>query len=128
MRPISFKGKEVPSWSWMAYSGEIRYGVKRDWHRSAGTELSGELELDTKRRRTIAPLAGTLHSCRIEEDTYTNCKLRDAKGHLVGWIRFDQDDEHEVKTLGCIVIGQGENGWENYAGVSWNSNCQIHVT
>ena len=70
MRPISFKGKEVPSWSWMAYSGEIRYGVKRDWHRSTGTELSGELELDTKRRRIIAPLAGTLHGCRIEEDTY----------------------------------------------------------
>lgn len=60
--------------------------------------------------------------------THTNCKLRDAKGHLVGWIGFDQDDEHEVKTLGCIVIGQGENGWENYASVSWNPNCQIHVT
>jgi hypothetical protein len=43
-------------------------------------------------------------------------------GNLVGWIRLDQNDNKDVESLRCIVIGQGTTGWEDYAGVSWGEN------
>lgn len=115
MQPINFRDERVPSWSWMAYSGEIQYGTKQGWHRSAGTTLSGDLSLDAQNRRILAPIARISQGLGIGQEGL----LRE-NGNLVGWIRFDRNDKQNVETFRCVVIGQGTTGWKDYVGVSWD--------
>ncbi len=126
LQRIDFKGKKVPSWSWMAYSGAIRYGAWRDWYQRVA-QWNRDLKLDTKSHSMKAPLAGTLQDCNIERlPDDPNCQLKDVNGKLVGWIKFDQDIEHHVGEIGCVVIGKDRYGWEKYAGVSLKLELGIH--
>ena len=112
MLPINFKNKKVPSWSWTAFSGKTQYGHKRGWHQ--GATLETNVKSDTRKRQIRAPIVRILQDYALGP----NEKLI-SNGHLVGWVRFDQDDKHDVKNLRCIVIGQGTTGWKDFTGVSW---------
>jgi hypothetical protein len=69
-----------------------------------------------------------LQGCHIEPCPDTNYKIKDGKGCLVGWIKFDNKDEVDVGCLGCIVIVQHKShGWtelaqgtpERFGDISW---------
>ncbi|KAH7398605.1 heterokaryon incompatibility protein-domain-containing protein [Pyrenochaeta sp. MPI-SDFR-AT-0127] len=106
MQPIMFKDMKVPSWSWMAYAGEIRYGAKHDWNQTKITGSNSNLELDIGERRIIASIADFTRGCRIERAQNTDCTLKGSNGQLVGWMRFDQNDVLDVKAVRCIPIGK----------------------
>jgi len=127
----------VPSWSWMAYHGDIRYRTSDlqglNWENIKLT-TANDLRSDAQNQCILtAPLGQILKSCRIQELEDTNSKITNGEGHLVGWIRYDCENEDDVERLGCIAIAQhkypnhdwavfGEDvdTWRKYADVSWD--------
>jgi hypothetical protein len=122
MQPIKFRNRKVPSWSWMAYSGKIRYG-RKGWF--SKIYFSEELKLDLRNHRITAPLAGSLNGCHIRPDLYhSDCRLESTSDKLIGWLRFDQCGTHDAGELRCVAIARDRtaNGWREYAKVpsSWD--------
>jgi hypothetical protein len=121
----------LPSWSWMSLQGEIRYNTSHlygiSWNQYLIVVACHPVRLEASLR--------ALKDCYIEQCQDTNCKLRDAVHNLVGWMRFDREDETNLADLGCIVIGErrhtqhgwalfGEdaNAWKHYAEVDWHDD------
>lgn len=112
----SIERKRVPSWSWMAYGGEIRFGsVCTD-----GLSWKADFEFYYASSRYIlaAPLARISSGCRIALYDDTNCEIRDADEDMVGWIRYDCECEDSIERIGCISLAEGTAGWKEYACVS----------
>ena len=123
----------IPSWSWLAVQGEIRYNISHlrgvSWNRDIEVVLDPHT---THHKRYVlqAPLRLLRDSC-IEHSQETNFQLRGGNQNLVGWMRFDQDNETDIARLGCIAVGEqkyahhhdwalfGEdvNAWKQYAEV-----------
>jgi hypothetical protein len=61
-----------------------------------------------------------LQGCHIEPYLDRNCKIKDGKGCLVGWIKFDNKDEVDIERLGCIVIAEHKpNDWTGFDQETW---------
>ncbi|PVH71011.1 hypothetical protein DL98DRAFT_117764 [Cadophora sp. DSE1049] len=128
----------VPSWSWMAYEGEIRYRTSDlrglNWEHIQLITTAHDPRSDAQTLDILtAPVGRIAQSCRIEGSEDANSKIRDAEGHLVGWIRYDCESEDNIERLGCIavaqhryrhhgwaVLGEDADTWKKYAGVSWD--------
>ncbi|KAF2184789.1 hypothetical protein K469DRAFT_688403 [Zopfia rhizophila CBS 207.26] len=124
IEPINFGVRSVPLWFWMAYSGEVSYGTGRGWDRGLQPDI--HLGLDIQNRKVLARLVRISKGYRIKPAGATNCtnrELRDAKNCLVGWIRFDNDANHAVESLACIVA-KGTKNWNDYAGVDWQEELE----
>ncbi|PHH59925.1 hypothetical protein CDD81_2384 [Ophiocordyceps australis] len=122
------KVKKVPSWSWMAYTGEISYATipsdKFNWTCGINFVFSQEFRVMLE-----APLAQFSQSCRIEPCDDSNCKLyceatkcglAHDDNRVVGWIRYDQEDQVEIDRLGAITLAQGNVDWKESADISWS--------
>ena len=46
------------------------------------------------------------HGHSVEPRQDTDCKIKDSEGRLNGWIRFDNNDETDIRNLGCVIIAQ----------------------
>jgi hypothetical protein len=81
--------------------------------------------LDGKEQNILeASLGRIVQSCRIDEVEDTNYKTKDARNRLVGWIRYDCDNEENIDRLRCIAIAQHKypnHGWPVHGGkpISW---------
>jgi hypothetical protein len=138
----------VPSWSWMKYEGKIHYGnvskVNTRWNREIKL-TSTDGPNGQKRCVLKVPLVRSLQGCHIEPRPDTNCKIKDGKGCLVGWIKFDNKDEVDIGGLRCIVIAEhksngwaefGQDTWKSFGDISWkkgelklsNLSCVLVVT
>jgi hypothetical protein len=98
----------VPSWSWMKREGVICYvnipKVNIGWIRDIKIATINDLSPNgEEQRRLAAPVVRILQGCYIEPRPDTNCKIKDANYCLVGWIRFDDEDEVDIARLGYIV-------------------------
>ncbi|KAI9779871.1 MAG: hypothetical protein M1839_007184 [Geoglossum umbratile] len=133
----SVGGYRVPSWSWMAYTGEIRYGsICTDglsWKPDVrfnlieyqrGDEGDGLLgksiyHAPVSLCTLAAPLVRIRSGCLIQLCGDTDCEIRDVND-VVGWIRYDCMDDGNVKCMECISLAKGTTGWGEYACVSWD--------
>lgn len=109
------KVKTIPSWSWMKYQGEIRYGqiptANVSWNRDI--ELLAKPDSNNEEQHVLkAPVLRILHGYFVERWQDTDCKIKDSEGRLLGWIRFDDNDGTNIGNLGCVCIArQKSNGW-----------------
>ncbi|KAF4622802.1 hypothetical protein G7Y89_g14223 [Cudoniella acicularis] len=99
MKPIEYPpDRKVPSWSWMAYEGEISYVDipfgKVEW--SDAVKFGSKLELQ-------APVREFLH-CTIEPQN-EGCAILSEGGER-GWLKFDGEDITDIQRLKCIVVGK----------------------
>jgi hypothetical protein len=123
MKKISGHDVEmVPSWSWMKREGRIRYGgiskVNTSWNR--------DIELGHNQRVLFAPVGRILQGCHIEPLLDTTCKIKNAKGCLIGCIRFDDNDEADIECLGCVVIAWHiSNGWTKFPEDTWGEFVDV---
>jgi hypothetical protein len=98
----------VPSWSWMAYNGEISYHyVPMD-----GLSQKGNFELRYAERCTLAAsleCISLLHPLEQSEDT--NYKIRETEKGLTGWVRYDDNrDQENADRLEYVVILERPSG------------------
>lgn len=110
----------VPSWSWMAYTGEICFGRLNE----EGLSWCDGIKLDTANNRLEAPLVQIGQDCHTEQREGTNHKIRDGTGGLVGWIRYDCEGKKEkdgIESLGCIAIARNNA----FSGTTWTRNVDV---
>ncbi|KAF4622831.1 hypothetical protein G7Y89_g14193 [Cudoniella acicularis] len=98
--------RKVPSWSWMAYEGEISYMDipfnRVEWSNAVKC-FSGELVLK-------APVREFLR-CTIELQN-TECAIFAKGADKRGWLKFDREDMTDIQRLKCIVVGRAREGQE----------------
>ncbi|RYP32142.1 hypothetical protein DL767_005378 [Monosporascus sp. MG133] len=132
-REWTVSGYRVPSWSWMAYAGEIGYsgaGANGSTYATDATLICGESEDEVARRDGVAavsfsgmlfalsaPLFHLPATCAIGEREDLDCEIRDGVD-LVGWARYDCDDTRNLDCRHCVSLAEGTSPWPEYAGSS----------
>ena len=130
------KFKTIPSWLWMKYQGEIRYGKfpagNVSWNRDI--KLAKPDSNNQERHVLEAPVVRISHGYSVMPWQHSDCKIKDSKGHLLGWIRFDDKDEIDVGNLGCVIIAQeksigwrgpGQDGWKQFAYLAGDKSLDL---
>ncbi|KAF1962301.1 HET-domain-containing protein [Byssothecium circinans] len=92
--------RKVPSWSWMAYTGQIEY-VEIEHYRVEWAE-------------SVRLQEGVLKACvrgfeawRIEQRDGDMCSMRKGRRDgAEGWLEFDREDIMDVRMLRCVVLGR----------------------
>ena len=108
----------------MKYQGGIRYGqiptANVSWNRDIKLLHITKSDSNNEKQHVLkAPVARISHGCFVERWQHTDCKIKDSKDRLLGWIRFDDNDETNTGNLGCIFIAQQKsNGWMGPSGPS----------
>jgi hypothetical protein len=96
-----FENVRVPSWSWMAYKGEVSYtDIPANGLRWKGDVRFTFCRFGLQAERWCAlkaPLAQISRGCDINRNRCTNYGIMDETDSLVGWIKYDkkQDKEHD---------------------------------
>ena len=90
----------------MAITGEISYGkLPKDvmWCKDI------EFRSDPIGYKLEAPLVRLVEGCRIKwHQRDTNYEIRNPKGRLVGWVRYDDDDKTDIENVSCIAIARNQ--------------------
>jgi len=94
------RDRNVPSWSWMAYTGQIEY-MSIDYHQVEWNEAirlaDGALKAQVRR----------FQFCRMERKDDGTCEIRNQCGSgEKGWLKFDGEDRTTVRTLQSLIIGR----------------------
>jgi hypothetical protein len=102
MEPIAYdSGTQVPSWSWMACHGRIRfvdiqYGC---------VSWVNALAFDENYNGALITTVGEFTGCNIERDGACHTIL-DGSGVRRGWIQYDVEDSGELSRERCVVVGK----------------------
>ncbi|KAH8748007.1 hypothetical protein F5882DRAFT_311646, partial [Hyaloscypha sp. PMI_1271] len=111
MERIEHKDLKVPSWSWTAYLGGIKFvGVPFHddvlWHK--------DLKLDVKHKASLQGSLGKLRNYAIEQKGSQHVIL-DSRGAERGWLQFDIEDHTDIDPLRYLVVGRiGEKSENQY--------------
>ncbi|OXV10397.1 hypothetical protein Egran_01842 [Elaphomyces granulatus] len=97
--PIVYDGRRVPSWSWMAYDGEI--GFMSD--SALMVPRSEDLGFDLNRETLVVKIRQFEH-CRMEQGEKEHAIFADSR--RVGSLWFDMETEIEFRH--CVVVGMRE--------------------
>ncbi|KAK5657551.1 hypothetical protein OQA88_3124 [Cercophora sp. LCS_1] len=124
--------RPVPSWSWMAYEGEIQYlEIDTDL-----IEWDRDLRLAEDGRALRMRARHFSRSCRVERDDSRDASSRsylvfaDEKDGL-GWIRFDRKPRvrNSLREYRCVVVGRERTryrpGWLARSREGWD--CYVLV-
>jgi hypothetical protein len=110
MERIRYIDSKVPSWSWTAYLGGIKFiGVSFDsreticWHK--------DLKFDDKQKDTLIGCLGKFWNCTMEQKEPQHAIL-DSQGTERGWLQFDVEDSTDIDLHRCVVIGRIGRGSE----------------
>ncbi|KAH8757865.1 heterokaryon incompatibility protein-domain-containing protein [Diaporthe sp. PMI_573] len=113
----SIKASKVPSWSWMAYTGAIRYGSLDTNGLQWQPDIALQYEQDKGSCVLSAPRVQISPSCTIIR-TGTDSEVQDEHGKLVGWVRHDCEEYADnTECRDCICVGQGSGRWDKFVGV-----------
>ena len=108
----------VPSWSWMAIDGEIRFlDAAANYSSDLPLQSNVNLRFNRTRREVLDADLGVLQGCTLELDV-DHHKIVDLSGTKQGWLQFDTVNDRHIHTGQCVVVGkQGrirEDGIEIY--------------
>jgi len=106
MKRIDYSPQKVPSWSWMAHDGAIRYINVTD----PTVRWSNTIRFNGEGGALIAGLR-EFQNCGIEGDG-TKCKVIDSMGEPRGWLQFDLEHKTEIESLNCVVVGRALSGFK----------------
>lgn len=101
MKRIGYETRIVPSWSWMAYDGGIRFmdipfgGV--DWNKN--------LQFDKKHEHALVTDIGVFRNCSLEQRDISYAILDSSKAER-GWIQYDIEASGDLHTERCVVVGR----------------------
>jgi hypothetical protein len=108
LKQISNSEEKVPSWSWMAYDGEICYHyVPMD-----GLSRKGDFKFRyVERCNLAAPLKCVSLFHPLEQCEDTNYRIRETENGLTGWVRYDDNrGQQNTDRLEYVVILERPSG------------------
>jgi hypothetical protein len=104
MARIKYPGRDVPSWSWMAYTGGIQF-MAIAWD---VVEWAENLRFDDERKLALCGDVGKFQRCTTKPDKRRHAILGFG-GVERGWIQYDVEEESEdISKVRCVVIGSHE--------------------
>lgn len=94
------RGRGVPSWSWMAYDGQIEYMDiefgSAEWNR--------ELWLQDNALKT------KVYRFKGGESGWQNCGIHVAQDTIkdpnIGWVKYDEEARTDIRNLRCVIVGR----------------------
>jgi hypothetical protein len=98
--PIVYDGRRVPSWSWMAYDGEI--GFMSD--SALMVPRSEDLRFDPNREALVVEIR-QFECCRMEQGEKEHAIFADSR--RVGSLWFDMEIKIEFRH--CVVVGMRDD-------------------
>jgi hypothetical protein len=102
MEPIAYdNNQQVPSWSWMAYSGGIRFMEIE----VGPVEWDNTLRLDKDCKSALITHVGKFRDCTMKPDGDHYAVLNFLKRKR-GWIRYDVGKAEELRHEYCVVVGK----------------------
>jgi hypothetical protein len=118
MARIEYKSRDVPSWSWMAYTGGIDF-MNLDF---GNLELFENLRFDKKHendKQTLITNIWEFQDCHPGEmekagSVATRCEIFDSCDAKKGWIVYDVKREADFLSERGVVVGRtgSEGQWE----------------
>jgi hypothetical protein len=102
----------VPSWSWMAYDGGIRF-LDRIEIPFNQVQWVTNLCFDPDRKDALIADVGKFQDCRIELDG-NYFAIIDLLATKKGWIRYDVEDGKNLLEEHCVVVGSKVNREDYY--------------
>jgi hypothetical protein len=103
----------VPSWSWMAYHGGIRFlGEEEIPYDDMQLLTSLRFDQDCDCRHVLVADVGKFRDCTTQSDG-NRCVVFDFSWTKCGWIRYDVEDGKNLLEEHCVVVGSTLDG-ENY--------------
>jgi hypothetical protein len=113
LKKIEFEFEShVPSWSWMAYNGGIRF--RDDEIPYNGVRWVTNLRFDEDREHALVADVGKFHQdckMRTDGDRYAVVDRSETKR---GWIRYDVEDGKNLLEERCVVVGSTKNSEDYY--------------
>jgi hypothetical protein len=102
----------VPSWSWMAYNGGIRFLNEEEIH-FGPVEWSTELRFDENCDHALIADVRVFQNCTMESE---GCRYAvfDLSETNRGWIRYDVEDGENLLEEHCVIVGSSENSKDYY--------------
>ncbi|CAG8979562.1 hypothetical protein HYALB_00011916 [Hymenoscyphus albidus] len=121
MERINYESQKVPSWSWMAYTGGIKFI----------DDLYGNLEIfipleffEEDKKMLQTDVWRFEENCHLGEESEGEFKTRrqilNSLGQKVGWLSFDVEDRKEFRGEQVVVVGKKRQ-------VDGSENQMFHV-
>ena len=101
----------VPSWSWMAYDGGIRF-LDEEEIPLGHVQWITDLRFDKHCDHALIADVGVFQDCMMELEG-SRYAVFDLSETNRGWIRYDVKDGKNLLEEHCVVVGSTENS-ENY--------------
>lgn len=99
-------GQDIPSWSWMAYSGGIEF-VKVPFRGVSWIKL----QFNHERNGVVPASLGEIVGCSARRCKNCTARLCEARHEVVeagvkrGWVQYDFEGDKEPNAIECVVIG-----------------------
>jgi hypothetical protein len=118
MERIKYDSRDVPSWSWMAYTGGINF-MKLDFGK---LEVFSNLRFDMEHendKQTLIANVWEFQDCHLKEmeeagSVAAHCEIFDSCDAKKGWIVYDVKREADFLSEYGVVVGRApsEHQWE----------------
>jgi hypothetical protein len=102
----------VPSWSWMAYEGSIRF-LHEEELPFGRVQWIKDLRFDEHCEHALIADGGSFRDCRMESDG-SRFAVIDLSETKRGWICYDVEDGKNLLEEHCVVVGSTENSEDYY--------------
>jgi hypothetical protein len=103
LKKIEYETLHVPSWSWMAYDGGIRFLDKEEIP-FGRVQWITNLRFDEDREHALIADVGKFQDCMMELDGNRYAVFDLSKPNR-GWIRYDVKDGTNLLEEHCVVVG-----------------------
>ena len=114
MKRIGYTTQIVPSWSWMAYDGSIKFMEIPydcvDWNiKLRFNKKHKHLFFNKKGKDALVTNVGVFRNCSLEQRDTSYAILDSSKAER-GWIQYDIEASEDLQAERCVVVGR-ETQW-----------------
>jgi hypothetical protein len=102
----------VPSWSWMAYDGGIRF-LDEEEIPFGRVQWITDLRFDEHCDHALIANVGVFHGCTMESKG-NRYAVFDRSETNRGWIRYDVEDGKNLLEEHCVVVGSTKDSEDYY--------------
>jgi hypothetical protein len=105
MKRIEYEPSEVPSWSWMAYTGGIEF--MDDAY--GKLEVFKNLNFSKGDQKALVTNVWEFRNCNLKEEAKlgaTRRQILESSEKEIGWIMYDVEGEKDLRRRQSVVIGR----------------------
>jgi hypothetical protein len=101
VKRIGYTTQIVPSWSWMAYNGSIKF-IEIPFN---CVDWNVELRFNKKGKDALVTNVGVFRNCSLEQRD-TSYAILDSSKAEKGWIQYDIEASEDLQAEQCVVVGR----------------------